>query len=318
MKNILFCILLIAGILPIAAQQEPIFSHYRSLPVVINPAATGVKPNLQLRMGGRMQWSRFPGAPRTVVAGASGQADEHSGAGILLVNDEMGPSLRNGIEVSYAFRFPVGQPGNWGQNMLSLGVAGKYTQYRFRGASVYFQNPDDPTVTEAMAPLNIGDAAFGSYFYNDRFYAGLSCPNLIQGSVGFYAAEDGGILQRISRYYFAVAGLSLDYDNVSIEPSVLYKKVQGAPFQIEGNVQFFLAEDKLMFGIAYRTDWLVTGMLGLNARRMKLYYSAEFMPFGKGRAGALFGPSNELVLGIDLGKEATTRSGTKSGYYKGH
>ena len=142
------------------AQQEPLFTQYKILGYTINPAMAGSQEMQELRLGYRSQWRNFPGAPTTATISFQGAMDEKSAGGILAFTDIMGPTQRSGLQLSYAFHVPIGQPGISGQTKLSFGLGGKVLQYHFRAESTYFQDRSDPAIMEAAQGMVIGDAAF--------------------------------------------------------------------------------------------------------------------------------------------------------------
>ncbi|MDX2249443.1 MAG: type IX secretion system membrane protein PorP/SprF [Bacteroidia bacterium] len=296
---ILCFILLFSG--EIFAQQEPLFSQYRTNAFVINPAVAGSSEHHELRFNFRSQWRQFPGAPRTVSLTWQGAMDEKSGVGLMAFADAVGPNQRTGLQLAYAFHIPIGYEGVNGQNKLALGMAGKFMQFRFQGERVYFQDTNDPAIYGASQGLLIGDVAFGAHFYNDNFFAGFSAPNLMQSSFGTTLDQSSrSLISKLYRHYFAFVGYKFVYDNMSIEPSVLIKKVQTTPYQIEGNIRFYFVEDRFFAGVSYRTDWFMTFMVGVHAKNLHFVYSSDLM-LPNAKPGLLYGASNEFTLGYDIG-----------------
>lgn len=310
MKNryqyiILFSLHLFLGVTQGYAQQEPLFSQYRLNAFVVNPAIAGSQSHHEIRLGTRMQWQSFPGAPRTYTLSYHGRTDDNSGIGGVLFSDVVGPTVRNGLQIAYAYRMPVGQPGTAGQNTLSLGFSGKIIQYGFHAERVSFQTAGDPAASEAAQGISVADAAFGAYWQNDRFYAGFSVPNLIQTEFGAYVPNQSqrSLISQLARHYFFMTGYRISYDNMSIEPSVLVRKTQATPYQIEGTMKLYLKEDHLILGLGYRTEWLATTFVAVQNDNWIVAYSADFMVPQRRATQVTYGPSHEIMLGLDLGKK---------------
>jgi type IX secretion system PorP/SprF family membrane protein len=309
MKPFMLTILL-AAVLALRGQQDPLFSQYRTNLFALNPAAAGAAGGHEFRLLYRSQWQAFPGSPRTLTGLYHGAADEKNSFGAMVFADAAGPASRTGLQLGYAFRFGLGQPGSYGQNYLSLGMAAKVTQFALDGGRIYFQQSGDPLVAAQAGNTWAGDVAFGLYMHNERFYAGFSAPNLLRSTL-----ENGQttpVIGRLYRHYYGLAGMILHYGQVSVEPSVLFKQVEAAPFQIEGNVKFYFMEDRLVAGISYRTDWLISLMAGMQLKRLSFLYTADLMPPHQ-RSGSLFGPANELSLGWTIGQ---TDGGKMSRFYR--
>ncbi|MDX1906001.1 MAG: type IX secretion system membrane protein PorP/SprF [Bacteroidia bacterium] len=317
MKNNIVLWFFLLQVLGGIAQQEPIYSQYRTNAFVLNPAVAGTRAEHEIRLNTRAQWRGLPGAPRTHTLSWNGPIDAKNGVGLIAFADATGPSVRTGVQAAYAFRIPLAQPGTIGQNYLSIGLAGKYMQYTFQSDRVYFESPGDITAYEALNGVEVADVAVGLYYYNDNLFAGVSSPNLIQSGFGPVANQPGTLINQLHRHYFGVMGYRFVYDEMILEPSVLIRKVQTTPYQIEGNVKFLFLDEKLMAGISYRTDWLITLMGGVEAGRYHIYYSMDLMTSSR-TAGNVFGPTNEFTLGVDLGPNSGTplvRGGGTSGKY---
>lgn len=283
------------------SQEEPLYSQYKSNAFVLNPAVAGTRYAQELRLNYRIQWRNFPGAPRTVTASYTGRFDAKNSMGAMAFTDAVGPSVRSGIQAAYAYQMPIGFGGNMGQNMLSFGMGLKYIQQTFRPERVTFQNPDDPALGSYSQNLNLADFSFGALFYNDNLWLGFSAPNLIQGNLGFNGEDNDSqaLISRLYTYYFLFGGYRLVYDNVTIEPSVLIKRADTSPYQIEGTMKFYLVDEKLILGGSYRTDWLASLMFGIRVKNLEFLYSADFMTRNQ-LGNNVFGASHEFTLGLDL------------------
>lgn len=279
------------------AQQEPLFTQYQTNMFAINPAAAGSSELQEIRLFFRAQWGNFPGSPKTLVMSYNGLVDNQNAIGFTAFHDALGPNVRNGLSLAYAFHLPLNRESLF----LSFGLSGKLIQYRFRDQRIYFQNPNDPALAATAEGLLAGDVAFGTYLYDDKFFMGFSAPNLLQSNLDF--SIDGFQRSQISklyRHYFAVMGYRFDYEKISVEPSVMMRKVQSTPYQIEGNIKVYFMEGQLFVGGSYRTDWLLSLMFGFNSKLLNFSYSADFM----GRViedPISFGTSHEFTVGWDLG-----------------
>ncbi|RMG29024.1 MAG: type IX secretion system membrane protein PorP/SprF [Bacteroidetes bacterium] len=279
-------------------QQEPLFAQYKTNAFLLNPAVAGSSERHELRINYRRQWSRFPGAPETAIISYHGSVDVKNAVGLLAFNDALGPTKRSGLQFAYAFHIPIGMK----EDKLALGMAAKMMQYRFDSEGVYFQDPSDAAIAEAAQGLMVGDVAFGLYYYNEHFFAGFSAPNLIQTDLDLGASGSSrSIVSKLYRHYFALMGYKFEYENFSVEPSVLVKKVQTAPYQIEGTVKMYIVNDRIYFGGSYRTDWRMSLLFGFHTRNLHFTYSADFMSKPIEVPGTVFGPSSEITLGLDLG-----------------
>uniref|UniRef100_UPI0026280203 PorP/SprF family type IX secretion system membrane protein n=1 Tax=uncultured Aquimarina sp. TaxID=575652 RepID=UPI0026280203 len=107
----------------------------------------------------------------------------------------------------------------------------------------------------------------GIYYHTDKFYLGLSAPNLLEtdhfdesaaidsnGNSSFIAEE------RIN--YYLIAGHVFDLsDTVKFKPAILSKLVFGAPLQVDLSANILLY-DKLTLGVGYRWSAAFSAMAG--------------------------------------------------------
>jgi len=111
---------------------------------------------------------------------------------------------------------------------------------------------------------NVG---LGIYYHTNKFYAGLSAPNLLQtehfdeGSTVNNNNSSAFIAEERINYYL-IAGYVFDLsDSVKFKPAFLTKAVSGAPLQVDVSANFLLY-DKLTLGAAYRWSAAFSGIAG--------------------------------------------------------
>src|SRR5690606_4449401 len=130
-----------------------------------------------------------------------------------------------------------------GANLLNI----DFTQLNISDGGDIFENNVDNKVN-----LQLGA---GVYYYTDKFYAGLSVPNLIEAKHFDEASIENADISAISKerlHYFFITGYVFDLsENVKFKPAVLTKLVTGSPLQIDGSANF-LFYDKFTLGAAYR------------------------------------------------------------------
>ncbi|MEM6803877.1 MAG: type IX secretion system membrane protein PorP/SprF [Bacteroidota bacterium] len=285
----------------LSAQEEPLYAQYKSNAFVLNPAVAGSRNQQEIRLNYRLQWRNFPGAPRTATVSYTGRLDAKNSIGALAFTDALGPSVRTGVQLAYAYQLPLGYGGVMGQNMLSFGMGIKYLQQNFRADRVTFQDQSDPAIAAAMGTLNLADLSFGVLYYNENIWLGFSAPNLIQGKLNFNGGDPASqdAISRLYNYYFLFGGYSFKYDNMTLEPSVLIKRADATPYQIEGTLRFYLMDETLILGASYRTDWLASLMFGLRVKNLEFLYSSDFMTRNQLNR-QVYGASHEFTLGLDL------------------
>ena len=102
----------------------------------------------------------------------------------------------------------------------------------------------------------------GVYFHNEKFYAGLSIPNILEtehfddssGTTSYIAQE------RMNFYIISGYVFDLSY-NLKLKPAVLFKGVNGAPLQADFSTTL-LYNQKFSIGGGYRWDAAISALLG--------------------------------------------------------
>ncbi|EAY28129.1 PorP/SprF family type IX secretion system membrane protein [Microscilla marina] len=227
------------------AQQDVQFTQYMFNGLAINPAYAGSRDVFSVTGLFRKQWTGIEGAPVTqTLSGHLPLIKDRIGLGLTLVNDKIGITNNFSMIGSYAFRI------RFNTGVLAMGIQAAITQFRANFTDVRFSV--DPTSTDPAFDQNINKTlpnfGTGLYYYTDRFYAGLSVPQLINWDLA-----DGNISNaRQSRHVFITAGYVFDVSpTVKIRPSLLAKYVSGAPFSIDINANVWLF-DRFAVGGSYR------------------------------------------------------------------
>ncbi len=248
----------------ICAQQDAQYTQYMYNTISVNPAYAGSRGVLSIMGLHRSQWVGLDGAPRTqtLTVNTPIGGNERLGLGVSIVNDEIGPTDETYFDIDFSYSIPTSDEGK-----LSFGLkaGGHLLNVDFQKLSQFNSNDAlfENNIDNKFSP-NVG---VGVYYHTDRFYVGLSAPNLLETdhfdesttssnstAVSFLAEE------RIN--YYLIAGHVFDLtDDVKFKPAVLSKLVFGAPLQVDVSANFLLY-NRLTLGAAYRWSAALSGMVG--------------------------------------------------------
>lgn len=300
----LFLITIFVGLLSnktIEAQQDAQYTQYMYNTMVINPAYAGSRGVMSIVGLHRSQWVGLDGAPRTQTLSLNTPigTNERVGLGFSVVNEEIGPVDETYINADFSYTIPTGYYGKLsfglkaGLHLLNIDLQqlSKFTEDPLFGNNI--DNKFSPQV------------GAGIYYHTDKFYAGLSVPNLLEtdhfdeelnssdsGGVSFLAEE------RIN-YYF-ITGYIFDLSpDLKFKPALLTKLVTGAPLQVDVSANFLLYE-KITLGAAYRWSAAFSGLVGFqisDALMIGFAYDREVTELGR----TLYNDgSYELMLRFEL------------------
>ncbi len=213
------------------AQQLPYYTQFKTNMYMINPAITGTKRTIDVRINDRIQWVGYDGAPSTMAFSVHGRFFKGKmGAGLSVLKDQIGPSKQTDISASYAYhiRFPDVE--------LSIGAAGNFTKYTLDGSQITLHNTQDPAIDQTKTSYDwIPDASFGMYLYNDRFHFGFSALHLVQSKGEFFKNDTAkkGIIQNVPHGNFTLGYNYSNNPNFIIENTLYVNYVPSVPVSLD-------------------------------------------------------------------------------------
>ncbi|AXT59035.1 type IX secretion system membrane protein PorP/SprF [Aquimarina sp. AD10] len=302
--------IIVTGLLSIVCtmgytQQDAQYTQYMYNTISVNPAYAGSRGVMSIMGLHRSQWVGLEGAPRsqTLTLNTPIGNNERVGLGLSIVNDEIGPTDETYFDIDFSYTIPTSETGR-----LSFGLkAGAHLlNINLQELSQFNQN-------DALFETNIDNkfspqVGIGVYYHTNRFYFGLSAPNLLEtnhfdesttvsgsDAVSFLAEE------RINYYFIAGHVFDISSD-LKFKPAVLSKVVFGAPLQVDVSANFLMYE-RLTLGVAYRWSAAVTGQLGFqisDSMMIGLAYDRETTELGRSQFND---GSYEVMLRFELFKK---------------
>lgn len=296
MKRILVLNLLVfcIGYKPfhVSAQQDAMYTQYMFNTLALNPAYAGSRNVISATGVIRNQWVGVPGAPNTQTFTMDAPIKSKKiGLGFQLFNDELGKTQNTGAVISYAYRIRMEKAS------LSFGLQGSMSHFKTDYNSVELDPSGmsaDPAFisNDNKALYNFGA---GIYYNTDRFYAGLSSPELMNTVLP--GSQTGK--NRQSFHLFIMTGYVIDLNNsFKLKPSVLFKGVQGAPLEADLNASIWI-KDRVSIGGQYRTNADISGLLEIQATpqiRLGYAYDHSTTALSNYNTG-----SHELMLRFEFG-----------------
>lgn len=269
------------------AQQLPQYSGFNTNPLLFNPAITGYKPYMDVRLHHRTQWSGFEGAPGTSLLSLHSSIDKVKfGVGLVAFNDHTGILNTNGATLSYGHHFPLNEQGT----KLAFGANITYAQYSL-GQDVVTVHADDALLANAMsASANSFEAGFGTLIYNERWYIGASALNLLNNDVALFT---GSGLPNVNHFYVMGGRDFVAGEKSVIQTNFLVNVVPENPTQVDLRVGY--EYDQLInVSLGYRTgDALVVGAGVWVLPNLGLQYNYDILTTNLSTAA---GGSHEIQL----------------------
>ena len=283
-------------------QQDAQYTQYMFNTMSVNPAYAGSRGQLSAAALYRAQWVGLEGAPESFTLNLhSPIRNSKLGYGISVVQDNIGDGVVKetffDAVVSYTIDVSL-----LGKLSFGLKAGGNLLNLDFNGLRNFDLEPVNIDNIENRFSPNFG---LGIYYHTDKFYAGLSAPNLLQTEHFDNSRTDANSVQFLSQerinFYF-ITGYVFDIGgNTKFKPALLTKVVGGAPLQVDASASF-LFNDRFSVGAAYRWDAALSGLVGFQISdqlMLGLAYDREITELG----GSQFNDGSfEIFLRFELVK----------------
>jgi type IX secretion system PorP/SprF family membrane protein len=271
MKKIIVIIAVILFTVSAKAQQDPQYTQYIYNMNIINPAYAGSYDALSLNFLARSQWVGIDGAPRTLTLGAHSPVGKNVGLGLSVIVDEIGPVEEQNIYGDFSYTLNVSNNAK-----LALGLKAGYTFFNLCLPCLNTTDPGDAAFINNNVNKVLPNIGVGAFYYTDKFYLGLSIPNLLET---FHFEKRGGQVTRASetKHFFLSSGyvFDLSYD-IKLKPSIMVKAAEGSPLSVDfsGNILFY---DKFEAGLSYRLDESISALVNLRVRKnLRIGYAYDY------------------------------------------
>ncbi len=292
-SKLLFFILLsclFSNIPEMEAQQDSQYTQYMYNTVSVNPAYAGTRGSLSMMGIYRNQWVGLDGAPETLNFSVNSPIGVRGvGLGLGFTSDKIGPSSESIITADFSYTIDFAE-----STKLSFGIKGGMSLLDLDPNKLLIYNPNDYDLSQKSLSSPIVGA--GLYLHSDKWYLGLSSPNLLEtdhyDDVQVSTATEKTHIYFIGGYVFTLNS------NLKLKPAVLAKGVMGAPLAVDISANALLY-DKINFGLAYRLDAAVSAMAGFQANdniMIGYAYDYDTTELGNYNSG-----SHEIFLRFELG-----------------
>lgn len=273
-KKITLAVVLAVGSLTAHAQQAPMYTHYMYNTLVINPGYAGSREALTVTALHRSQWVDFKGAPVTqTLTLHSPLRNEHIGVGLSVSNDKIGPVHNTAVFADFAYIMQMTK-----KSKLALGLSAGANIFQANLTSLELDEQLDPVFQNNISNHATPNFGFGMYYSRERFYAGISAPNLLQNNYSVVSKTDGGTLvAKEQRHYFLIAGTVINIsENLAFKPTTFVKVTSAAPIQADLTASFIIMK-KLLIGAMYRTGDAFGALVGVDiTEQFHVGYSFDY------------------------------------------
>lgn len=230
-----------------------------------NPGYAGDGNEIEARALVRSQWMGFEGAPQTQTFSIDAPFKLfgiRNGAGLTIINDEIGNFQNIGLNFSYAYRRQLMQ------GEVGFGAGLSMTNQSFKGSWVF----PDGGASDPWVPQNTEDKPMffdmnlGFYYSSENVYLSCSMRNLLQSQIKYTSTSAGGDVKPsyMARQLFLGAGYEYQLTNplFTIKPNLfITTDFATTSFSLSGIVTY---NEKFYGGVAYKPIDAVIFLAGVS------------------------------------------------------
>ncbi len=276
MKKLIFLVFFFLSILKVAGQQDAQYTQYMYNMSVVNPAYATATPSI-LNLGTlyRTQWVGVEGAPKTLTLFAHTPINDKLETGFSLIADDIGDGAKKETnfyaDIAYVLQLNETQK-------LSFGVKAGITSIstNFNGFVLNSGNASTDKAFEDNVNKTLPNLGVGAYYFTDKYYVGLSAPNLLSAEHIKERSEISALgIQNI--HTFLTGGYVFNInDTFKLKPAMMAIFVKGAPVSLDFTANV-LYNDKFELGAGYRVDDAVSILMSVNVTpNFRVGYSYDY------------------------------------------
>jgi len=219
-------------------------------------------------------------------------------------NDKISISNQSVISADFSYTIPVFL-GNKSYN-FAFGLKATAHLLNIDYGKLNIKDPDP--ILDASNNLNgqfSPNIGTGVYFYSDKFYTGISVPNILETE-----HYDDNVQSKASErmHGYLITGYVFELnEDIKFKPAALIKVVEGAPLQADLTANF-LYKEKFVLGVAWRWNSAVSALAGFQFNKswfIGYAYDAETTRLSRYNSGSheiflryefVFSPDNKRIV----------------------
>jgi type IX secretion system PorP/SprF family membrane protein len=254
------------------AQLLPLLDQYHLNGLAINPAYAGSQEALSVGLHSRVQWVGFEGAPKTFTLSLhSPMRNKKVNLGLILLSDRLGSKQETGFMFNYAYRIEMRK------GKLSFGLAAGLTNLSYDLNSLRYTDAGDFLLQEPGRRALLPAFSVGSYYYTDKFYAGISLPLLTNHQMN---QETGkyriGFDPAATNYSLATGYLFGLSEKLEMLPSLMFRTNPAVATQLDLHCSV-IYNKRISLGTIVRTSGSLAAVLQVQAnRQLRVGYSYAY------------------------------------------
>lgn len=300
-KPIVVALISFLSIVPVKAQKDIVMTQYMHNQYALNTAFAGNREVLSLFGSYRKKWAGIEGAPASMLFSMhSALKNDNVALGFEAYNQQYGVTKETGFAFSYTYRIKM---SNRQKLAFSLNAGGGFHNSNWNDVvTMSGQLPDDVFSTNEsnFAPI----VGFGSAWYSNHFFAGLSIPNFFHYDPYTEGGSSSVALDK-ANYIISAGYLHELSKKWHIQPSIMGRINPHFGSIVEINASL-IYNNSLWFGAGYSTSKDAIAMLAYQITpqfRFSYNYGYTLGDIGSYNSG-----THEVSIQYDFGYRVKTSS----------
>ncbi|MFZ5554018.1 MAG: PorP/SprF family type IX secretion system membrane protein [Bacteroidota bacterium] len=280
-----FCLLsnifALSYILPLSAQQLPLFSSFDQNLYLINPGMTGFGRYTFFSTGAKKQWTGFEGSPFTQQFSVHSSINEKNiGVGGSFLNDTRGILRTTGFSASFGYHLKAGANAK-----LGMGITGNFYSYSLDQSAMNLYHPDDALLQANMKSGLVPNFAVGMALYREDYVVGISAVNLLSSKINFNETHQN---TEATHYYLHAKWRIQNNEYFGFTPSLLASSVNGYTYyaDLQTTFHFYNRFDFILGARNNKDIHMGAGMEIIENLRLYYYYDMILSSLRPGNGGS--------------------------------
>lgn len=288
------------------AQSDQHYTMFMYNKLLYNPAYAGSRELTAINSQLRAQWVGIESGIRSANISVDAPVGTYMkpfrkvAVGLSVADEKYDIERNTDFKSYYAYRIKQEN------SVISLGLSAGINLYSFTPVgNVFLRDPNDPSFAENIYNTILPNFGTGVYWSGDKFFLGLSVPNLLQNKyIENEPKTNVKPARQIRTYYLSGGYMYALNDIITLKPQAIIRYARNAKYSLPLSADLNLsatAYDRIMAGITFRTDKSIGFMLQMQVSvRFNMGYSYDYLmsdlaPNSRG--------AHELVLGYEFNHE---------------
>ena len=255
---------------------------YTQQNLILTPAHTGDKGNLNLFFNSLTRWNGIDGSPKNLYFGIHSPINDQSAIGLMAVSQTEALLQNQWLAFSYSHKISLNT-----DNHLTFGLDVGVFRRSINTGGLGISDPRDPNISSDVYNRTSFASRFGLTYTWKELSVDAVLPSLISADQN-----------HLKNAYTLISWYKMVYENqIKLQPSILAHATYESPFSYDINLMATW-RDQVWLQPTYRSNQNLMIALGLNIYGLSIGYAYEAY---RGTMNQIASGANEISLSFNFG-----------------